>query len=60
MSPGQIEDLAFRGETMPEGLDAAEQILFLALRYLYRYARLVQMPAEQGKGEKMEILREHE
>lgn len=58
MSPGQIEDLAFQGGPMPAGLNAAEQLLFLQFRYLYRYARLVEMPREQGQREKAMLLKE--
>ncbi len=58
MSPGQIEDLAFQGKSMPAGLNAAEQLLFLQFRYLYRYARLVEMPREQGQREKAMLLKE--
>jgi len=58
MTPGQIEDLAFQGKSMPAGLNAAEQLLFLQFRYLYRYARLVEMPKEQGKLEKAKLLQE--
>ncbi len=60
MSPEQIEDLAFRGAPMPDGLDMAQQLLFQSFRYLYRYARLVEMPPEQGRHEKSAILREYE
>lgn len=58
MSPGQIEDLAFQGKSMPAGLNAAEQLLFLQFRYLYRYARLVEMSREQGQREKAMLLKE--
>lgn len=60
MSPDQIEDLAFQGAPMPKGLDLAEQMLFQALRRLYQYAKLVEMPKERGKQEKLAILREYE
>lgn len=58
MKPEQIEDLAFRNEPLPKGLNAAEQLLFLQFRYLYRYARLVEMPREQGQREKVMLLKE--
>lgn len=60
MSPAQIEDLAFQGAPMPKGLDLAEQMLFQAFRRLYQYAKLVQMPPERGRQEKLAILREYE
>lgn len=60
MSPEQIEDLAFRGEAMPEGLDIARQMLFQSFRRLYQYARLVHMPPEQGRMEKLALLRTYD
>lgn len=54
----EIEDLAFRDEPMPKGLNAAEQLLFLQLRYLYRYARLIRMPRDRGRREKAKLLQE--
>lgn len=58
MTADQIEDLALAGAELPDGLNAAEQLLFLHFRYLYRYARLVDMPKEQGRREKAKILKE--
>ena len=60
MTADKLEDLAFNGEPMPEGLNEAEQMLFQSFRYLYRYARLTQMPPERGREEKAELLREFE
>ena len=51
-----LEDAAFAGQKMPDSLSYPEQLLFLRFRYLYAYAKLVQMPPEQGKAEKQEIL----
>ena len=51
-----LEDLAFRRQEMPKGLNFAEQLLFLRFRFLYAYAAMVQMDPEQGKREKQEIL----
>lgn len=51
-----LEDLAFRRQEMPQGLNFAEQLLFLRFRFLYAYAATVQMDPEQGKREKQEIL----
>lgn len=51
-----LEDLAFRRQEMPQGLNFAEQLLFLRFRFLYAYAATVQMDQEQGKREKQEIL----
>lgn len=58
MSPDQIEDLAYRGEEMPQGLNLAEQMLFQSFRQLYAYAKLTHMPKDQGKREKARLLRE--
>ncbi len=55
----EIEDKAFRNEEMPSGLKYPEQLLFLRFRLLYSYARIVQMPPEQGKREKYEILKQY-
>ena len=51
-----LEDLAFRRQEMPQGLNFAEQLLFLRFRFLYAYAAMTQMDPEQGKREKQEIL----
>ena len=51
-----LEDLAFQGAEMPQGLSSSEQTLFLKFRLLYTQARAVQMPPEQGKREKEAIL----
>lgn len=58
MTADQIEDLALKGVGLPDGLNAAEQLLFLQFRYLYRYARLVEMQRDQGRREKASILKE--
>lgn len=58
MSPDRIEDLAYRNTGMPEGLNAAEQMLFQGLRRLYAYARMVGMDPQQGRWEKSELLQE--
>ena len=55
-----LEDLAFNGEPMPEGLRFPEQLLFLRLRTLYAYAKMIQMDPEQGRREKLEIVRDWE
>ena len=60
MSPETIEDLAYQGRGMPQGLNAAEQMLFQSFRRLYAYAKLVRMPPEQGRLEKLALLREFE
>lgn len=52
----EIEDLAFRGAELPDGLQYPDELLFLKLRYLYAYAQMIQMSPEQGKKEKNKIL----
>ena len=55
-----LEDLAFAGAAMPEGLRFPDQLLFLRLRFLYAYARQIRMDPAQGKREKHEIVLEWE
>lgn len=52
----EIEDLAFQGAELPNGLDGADTLAFLLFRSLYDLARRIQMPPEQGKREKGRIL----
>lgn len=56
LTPEELEDLAFRGDPMPETDSQADELLFLCFRNLYAYAKKVQMPPEQGKKEKAQIL----
>lgn len=56
MDIDQLEDIAFNGGAMPDLRSQAQCVLFQALRNLYDYARRVQMPIEQGKREKAQIL----
>ena len=51
-----LEDLAYEGKEMPQGLSYPEQLLFLRFRFLYAYAKMVRMDPAQGKREKQEIL----
>ena len=55
----QLEDLAYNGEPMPEGLNFVDTLYFQKLRLLYAYARQVQMPPEQGKREKQMIVEQY-
>lgn len=58
MTIDEIEDLAIRGEPMPEDLENMSQInLFQAFRNLYDFAARVQMPRSQGTREKAEIIK---
>ena len=56
MDLDRLEDIAFNGGPMPDLRSQAQCVLFLALRNLYDYAKRVQMPPEQGRREKSEIL----
>ena len=56
MDENQLEDIAFNGGQMPKLRSQAQCVLFQAFRNLYDYARRVQMPLEQGKQEKQQIL----
>ena len=56
MDIDQLEDIAFNGGAMPDLRSQDQCVLFQALRNLYDYARRVQMPIEQGKREKAQIL----
>ena len=60
MTIEQLEDMAFRGEPMPELRSQAQVLLFLHFRNLYDYAKRIQMPPEQGTREKHEILKAYE
>lgn len=57
---GHLEDMAFRGEPMPELRSQAQVLLFLHFRNLYDYANRIQMAPEQGAREKHEILKAYE
>lgn len=56
LTPEELEDMAFRGDPMPETDSQADELLFLCFRNLYAYAKKVHMPPEQGKKEKAQIL----
>lgn len=60
MTPEELEDMAFRCEQMPDLHSQAQILLFLSFRNLYDYAKRVQMPPEQGRHEKKEILKAYE
>lgn len=60
MTIEQLEDMAFRGEPMPDLRSQAQVLLFLHFRNLYDYAKRIQMPPEQGTREKHEILKAYE
>ena len=56
MDVDQLEDIAYNGGQMPDLRSQAQCMLFQAFRNLYDYAKRVQMPPEQGRREKHEIL----
>lgn len=56
----QLEDLAFRGAPIPDGLTLTDTELFTSSRALYAYARQVQMPPDQGRREKQKLLAAYE
>ena len=58
MKVEEMEILANKGARMPEGLNGAEQILFLGLRRLYAYAKISGMSPEEGRQEKSSLLKE--
>lgn len=55
-----FERQAALGEPMPQGLDAAQQMLYQGLRLLYARHREDDVDAETGKQEKAEMLRAYE
>lgn len=59
MSIEELEDLAFRGEPMPDLRSQADVLAFLSFRSLYDFAKRVQMSPEQGKREKVQIVETH-
>ena len=56
MKVEELEDLAFRGDPMPELNSLAQTLLFQSFRDLYDFARRSGMSPEQGKREKAQIL----
>lgn len=57
MTAEELERKAFLGEPVPEDIHSqADMLLFLSFRNLYDFAKRVEMPPEQGKREKAEIL----
>ena len=56
MTADELEDLAFLGGELPEGLTNAQTMLFLEFRALYQFAAQTHMGAEQGRREKNRIL----
>ena len=60
MTKEELEDLAFQGLPMPDLRSQAECLLFLSFRNLYDFAKRVGMSQEQGRREKLQILKAFE
>lgn len=60
MTPEELEDLAFRKMPMPDLRSQSQCLLFQAFRHLYAYAEMVKMAPEQGRREKVEILKAYQ
>lgn len=60
MDVDELEDIAYKGEPMPDLRSQAQCVLFQAFRNLYDYAKRVQMPPEQGRWEKSVILKAYQ
>ena len=56
MNPIDIEKIAMHSDDMPDGLNSAEQLLFLSFRFLYESHRRGMITREQAKKEKQSIL----
>lgn len=59
MSTEELEKLAAKGEQMPDGLTAPEQLLFQSLRQLYALYKTGRIKKEWAKAEKTKILQEY-
>lgn len=55
MNEIDLDGLAYIGGTIPDGLDSASALRFLMLRALYRFAKVTDMPREDGAREKRYI-----
>lgn len=60
MSEHDLEKLAAKNAPMPEGLDAAEQILYQSLTLLHRRYRQGMMDSAAAKRERYEIIKQYE
>lgn len=60
MTIEELEDLAYRGQPMPDLRSQADQLAYLSFRSLYEFAGRVGMSPQQGKREKAQIVRAHE
>lgn len=53
LTPEELEDMAFRGDPMPETDSQADELLFLCFRNLYAYAKksaYAPGAGQKGKG----------
>lgn len=60
MSADELEKLAASFAEMPDGLNAAEQLLFLSLRQLYAIYHTRKITREIAKLEKTKIYKQYE
>lgn len=60
MSTGELEKLAASFAEMPDGLNAAEQLLYLSLRQLYAIYRTRKITRDIAKREKTKIYKQFE
>lgn len=55
----KLEKLAAQQAEMPDGLDGAEQLMFLSLRYLYALFHSGKIKKDMARIEKTKILKEY-
>lgn len=60
MSTDELEKLAASFAEMPDGLNAAEQLLYLSLRQLYAIYRTRKITRDIAKREKTKIYKQYE
>ncbi len=60
MTPKEIERCAMNGDPLPDDLTNPEQMLFMALRYLYRTFRAGYIGKEEAGAEKAKIIKSFE
>lgn len=55
----ELEDLAYQRLPLPETRSQADILAYLSFRNLYDFAKRVNMPPDQGKREKAQIVEAH-
>lgn len=53
----RLDEPAFRGEPMPDGLTQPEQLYYQAVRLIYRQYRRGEIPREQAAAEKQQAIK---